>query len=191
MRASDVRNTTALLLVIGLPFRPPRNAIAHRAVTRGRKPLPITTINNRESVAVDESTPPRHDSREDRLAGADHHRAAGSRSSDADQTVVSVAGPAVSLPAPTVRRDNRWLVPAEFLPRAAALGHQTRLDLRPAMRLLIVVKCACRASWRASTRARPTSPSHSSDTQHRGARHRAVGRWSCSSKPTRSSSACR
>ncbi len=37
-----------------------------------------------------------------------------------------------------MRRDNRWLVPAEFLPRALSSAINTRLDLRPAMRLLIV-----------------------------------------------------
>ena len=37
-----------------------------------------------------------------------------------------------------MRRDNRWLVPAEFLPRALSSAINTRLDLRRAMRLLIV-----------------------------------------------------
>ena len=56
----------------------------------------------------------------------------------ADQNVVSVSGRLVNLPAPPVRRDNRWFVPADFLPRAMSLILDARLDLRRAARLLIV-----------------------------------------------------
>jgi N-acetylmuramoyl-L-alanine amidase len=106
----------------------------------GRKPLPITTINNQEYVAVDDiNTTFGTTSREDRLAGGLTITARGqSIVLTADQNVVSVAGRLVSLPAPTLRRDNRWLVPAEFLPRALSSALNTRLDLRRALRLLIV-----------------------------------------------------
>ncbi len=106
----------------------------------GRKPLPITTINNQEYVAVDDINATfGTTSREDRLAGGLTITARGqSIVLTADQNVVSVAGRLVSLPAPTLRRDNRWFVPAEFLPRALSSAINTRLDLRRSMRLLIV-----------------------------------------------------
>ncbi len=106
----------------------------------GRKPLPITTINNQEYVAVDDINATfGTTSREDRLAGGLTITAGGqSIVLTADHNVVSVAGRLVSLPAPALRRDNRWFVPVEFLSRALSSALNTRLDLRRAMRLLIV-----------------------------------------------------
>jgi N-acetylmuramoyl-L-alanine amidase len=106
----------------------------------GRKPLPITTINNQEYVAVDDINATfGATSREDRLVGGLTITARGqSIVLTADQNVVSVSGRLVSLPAPALRRDNRWFVPVEFLPRALSSALDTRLDLRRALRLLIV-----------------------------------------------------
>ncbi len=106
----------------------------------GRKPLPITAINNQDYVAVDDiNTAFGTTAREDRLAGGLTITLRGrSIVLTVDQTVVSVSGRLVNLPAPPVRRDNRWFVPAEFLPRALSLLLDTRLDLRRAARLLIV-----------------------------------------------------
>ncbi len=44
----------------------------------------------------------------------------------------------MSLPVPLMRRNNRWLVPIEFISRALAPIYDTRLDYRPASRLLVV-----------------------------------------------------
>jgi N-acetylmuramoyl-L-alanine amidase len=106
----------------------------------GRKPLPLTTINNQDYVAVDDiNTVFGTTAREDRLAGGLTITLRGrSIVLTADQNVVSVSGRLVSLPAPTLRRDNRWFVPAEFMPRALALVLDARLDLRRGARLLIV-----------------------------------------------------
>ena len=106
----------------------------------GRKPLPITTINNQDYVAVDDiNSVFGTTSREDRLAGGLTITLRGrSIVVTADQNVVSVSGRLVSLPSPPLRRDNRWFVPADFLPRAMSLILDTRLDLRRATRLLIV-----------------------------------------------------
>ena len=106
----------------------------------GRKPLPITTINSQDYVAVDDiNTVFGTTSREDRLAGGLTITLRGrSIVVTADQNVVSVSGRLVSLPSPPLRRDNRWFVPADFLPRAISLILDTRLDLRRATRLLIV-----------------------------------------------------
>ena len=106
----------------------------------GRKPLPIVVIANRDYVAIDDiNTAFGTSSREDRLAGGLALSIRGrSIVLSADQNVVSVGGRLVSLPAPTIRRDSRWFVPTDFLPRALALVLDTRLDLRRAARLLIV-----------------------------------------------------
>jgi len=106
----------------------------------GRKPLPLTAINNQDYVAVDDiNTAFGTVAREDRLAGGLTISLRGRTIVlTADQNVVSVSGRLVSLPSPPVRRDNRWFVPADFLPRALSLILDTRLDLRRAARLLIV-----------------------------------------------------
>lgn len=106
----------------------------------GRKPLPITAIGGQDYVAVDDVNAVfGTTAREDRLAGGLTITLRGrSIVLTADQNVVSVSGRLVSLASPPVRRDNRWFVPAEFLPRAMSLILDTRLDLRRAARLLIV-----------------------------------------------------
>lgn len=55
-----------------------------------------------------------------------------------DQALASVAGRLISLPAPTARAGNRWLVPVEFISRALAPIYDTRLELRAATRLLVI-----------------------------------------------------
>ncbi len=106
----------------------------------GRKPLPLTAINNQDYVSVDDlNTAFGTTAREDRLAGGLTISLRGrSIVVTADQNVVSVSGRLVSLSSPPLRRDNRWFVPVDFLPRALALVLDTRLDLRRAARLLIV-----------------------------------------------------
>ena len=115
---------------------PPLTVIARE----GRKPLPVTSINNQDYVAVDDiNTAFATTSREDRLAGGLTITARGrSIVLTENQNVVSVAGRLVTLPAPPVRRDGRWFVPADFLPRALSSALDLRLDLRRGPRLLIV-----------------------------------------------------
>lgn len=55
-----------------------------------------------------------------------------------DQTLASVGGRLVSLPAPAVRASDGWLVPLEFISRALALVYSTPLEFRPASRLVLV-----------------------------------------------------
>ena len=55
-----------------------------------------------------------------------------------DQTLLSVDGRLVSLPAAPARVGRRWLVPVEFVSRALALVDDTPIELRPDSRLLIV-----------------------------------------------------
>ena len=135
LRAAGVASVLALSLIA--TAQPASLTILSRD---GRKPLPLTTINNQDYVAVDDiNTAFGTTAREDRLAGGLTIALRGrSIVLTADQNVVSVSGRLVSLPSPPVRRDNRWLVPVEFLPRAMSLILDTRLDLRRSTRLLIV-----------------------------------------------------
>ena len=135
LRAAGVVSVLALSLIA--TAQPASLTVLSR---EGRKPLPFTAINNQDYVAVDDlNTVFGTTAREDRLAGGLTITLRGrSIVLTADQNVVSVSGRLVSLPAPTLRRDNRWFVPAEFMPRALALVLDARLDLRRGARLLIV-----------------------------------------------------
>src|SRR5687767_5495560 len=117
--------------------QPPALTVLSR---EGRKPIPITIINNQEYIAVDDLNAAfATTSREDRLAGGLTITARGqSIVLTENQNVVSVAGRLASLPAPVLRRDNRWLVPVDFLPRALSPAIATRIDYRRGVRLLIV-----------------------------------------------------
>ena len=129
------------MLIAGLSFLASAQAPSITVVSRdGRKPLPVTAINNQDYIAVDEvNTAFATTSREDRLAGGLTITARGrSIVLTENQNVVSVAGRLVTLPAPPLRRDGRWFVPADFLPRALAAALDTRLDFRRSARLLIV-----------------------------------------------------
>ncbi len=106
----------------------------------GRRTLPLVTIGNQDYVPLDEiATAFGGSVQEDRLAGG-LTMSVGGRAIvlTPDQGVVSVAGRLVSLAAPVVRQGNRWLVPADFLPRAIGLATSTRMDLRRASRLVVV-----------------------------------------------------
>jgi N-acetylmuramoyl-L-alanine amidase len=135
------RNIAAMLLVAGLAFQAAAQTPVLTVLSRdGRKPIPVSAINNQEYIAVDDVNATfGTTSREDRVAGGLIITARGqSIVLTADQSVVSVAGRLVSLPAPVLRRDNRWLVPVDFLSRALASAFNTRIDYRRGVRLLIV-----------------------------------------------------
>src|SRR5262245_32656582 len=55
-----------------------------------------------------------------------------------DQTLASVSGRLISLPAPPARQGRRWLVPLEFISRALAPIYDSRLELRKPSRLLLL-----------------------------------------------------
>lgn len=132
---------TAVVAVLALSLAVAAQTPSLTVLSReGRKPLALTTINNLDYVAVDDiNTAFGTTAREDRLAGGLTISLRGrSIVLTVEQNVVSVGGRLVNLPSPPVRRDNRWFVPAEFLPRALSLLLDTRLDLRRAARLLIV-----------------------------------------------------
>ena len=136
-----VAASVALVLVAGRSFLASAQAPSITVISRdGRKPLPVTSINNQDYIAVDDINAAfATTSREDRLAGGLTITAKGrSIVVTENQNVVSVAGRLVTLPAPPLRRDARWFVPADFLARALSPALDVRLDLRRAARLLIV-----------------------------------------------------
>ncbi len=106
----------------------------------GRRPLPIVAVGNQEYVPLDEIAAAFSSTvQEDRLAGGVTMSVNGRTIVlTPDQGVVSVAGRLVSLSAPVVRQGTRWMVPADFLPRAIGLATGTRMDLRRASRLVVV-----------------------------------------------------
>lgn len=141
MRRASVAVFAAVMLVSGLSWLVSAQTTPLTVVSRdGRKPLPVTAINNQDYIAVDDVNAAfGTTSREDRLAGGLTITARGrSIVLTENQNVVSVAGRLVPLPAPPVRRDGRWFVPADFLPRALSSALDVRLDFRRAARLLIV-----------------------------------------------------
>jgi N-acetylmuramoyl-L-alanine amidase len=115
---------------------PPLTIVARE----GRKPLPVSSINNQDYVAVEDINAAfGTTSREDRVVGGLILTVRGQNIAlTENQNVLSVSGRLVSLPAPVLRRDNRWLVHVDFLPRAMALALNTRIDLRRNARLLVV-----------------------------------------------------
>jgi len=104
----------------------------------GRRAVPVSMINNQEYVAVDDLAGPFGTTAREAAGGLTITARGRTIIVTADQTVVSAAGRLVSLPAPSLKRDNRWLVPVDFLPRALAVALETRLDWRRASRLMIV-----------------------------------------------------
>ena len=121
----------------------------------GRRAIPITVINNQDYIAVDDLAGPfATTSRE--AAGGLTITAGGPLILTADQNLVSAAGRLVSLAAPAVKRDTRWLVPLDFLPRALGPVLDLRLDLRRPTRLLVMGDLRVPASSRASTAAART-----------------------------------
>jgi N-acetylmuramoyl-L-alanine amidase len=142
------RTTVALLLALALPAisaisrsEAQNQAAGLRVLSRdGARRLNTSTVGGQEYLALDELASTFNLTvREDRLAGG-VTLASGGRTViiTADQPVVSVAGRLVSLTAPPVRQNNRWLVPLDFLQRAVGPLLDTRVELRRTSRLVVL-----------------------------------------------------
>ncbi|OFW31321.1 MAG: hypothetical protein A3H97_25200 [Acidobacteria bacterium RIFCSPLOWO2_02_FULL_65_29] len=104
----------------------------------GRRSIPIAIVNNREYVALDDLAATFQLAvREESGALTVSYRGR-TIVLTPNQALASVAGRLISLPAPTARAGGRWVVPVEFISRALAPIHDSRLDLRAASRLLVV-----------------------------------------------------
>lgn len=145
-----MRRSPGILLLIGI-FSLASTAASHLAVQgqaaalrvisrEGTRTLATIAVNNQEYVALDDVAALFSLAvKEDRLAGG-VTVASGTRTIivTPDQPVVSVAGRLVSLTAPPVRQNNRWLVPLDFLQRAIGSLLETRVEVRRSARLVVV-----------------------------------------------------
>jgi N-acetylmuramoyl-L-alanine amidase len=106
----------------------------------GRRTLPVIEVQNQQMVGLDDLA---------NLFQLQVREDAAARAITAtyknqtivltpEQSLVSSSGRLISLPAPLTRRNNRWLVPVEFISRALAHVYDARLDFRPASRLLVI-----------------------------------------------------
>jgi N-acetylmuramoyl-L-alanine amidase len=107
--------------------------------TTGMRALPTVLQNGVEMIALDDlASTFQATVRDDALARAITVTARGKTIViTPEQSIASVAGRVISLPAPPARIGGRWYVPLEFVPRALALVVETKLDLRKNSRLLI------------------------------------------------------
>ncbi len=107
--------------------------------SEGRRPLPTTIVGGQEMIALDDVASVLGVTvREDALAGAVTVTYGGQTIVlTPDQTLASVSGRLVSLPAPLTRSGRQWLVPVEFINRALGLIYDSPLELRKDARLAI------------------------------------------------------
>jgi len=114
---------------------------AYAVVSReGRRPLPTTSVNGQDYVAVDDlasafALTVRADALADGFTIATRGR---TLIAAANQPTVSVSGRVVLLPAPVAHLARRWLVPVEFVQLALAPLLDQRLQVRRPSRLVIV-----------------------------------------------------
>ncbi len=104
----------------------------------GRKPLPLALVNDQEFVALDDLAATFQLTVQDSLGAVTVSYKGKTVILTPDQTLASVAGRLISLPAPPTRQGRRWLVPVEFISRALGPIYDARLELRKPSRLLIV-----------------------------------------------------
>jgi N-acetylmuramoyl-L-alanine amidase len=104
----------------------------------GRRAVPVSVFNNQDYAAVDDLAAPFGLSYREVSGGLTVTVRGRTIIVTADQSVVSVNGRLVSLSVPPLKRDTRWWLPLEFLPRGLSLAVETRLDLRRQSRLLVV-----------------------------------------------------
>jgi len=104
----------------------------------GRRPIPLASANGQEMVALDDLAALFQLSVRDDAGAITVSRNGRTIVLTPDQTMASVAGRVISLPAPPARIGGRWYVPVDFITRAIAPIHDTRVELRRASRLLLV-----------------------------------------------------
>jgi len=105
----------------------------------GRRPLPIAMVNDQEFVGLDDLAAAFQLAVHEESLGAITVSYKGKTIVlTPDQTLASVSGRLISLPAPPARSGRRWLVPLEFVSRALAPIYDVRLDLRKPSHLLVV-----------------------------------------------------
>jgi N-acetylmuramoyl-L-alanine amidase len=105
----------------------------------GRHPLPLAMVGGQEFVALDDlATLFQLTVREESFGGLTVSYKGRTIVLTPDQSLASVSGRLISLPAAPSRNGRRWLVPVEFISRALAPIYDTPLDFRKPSRLLVV-----------------------------------------------------
>jgi N-acetylmuramoyl-L-alanine amidase len=132
--------TIALLLTAAaLSSQPTASPTLTLLARDGRRALPLTMVADQEFIALDDLASTFQLAVREEAQGAITVSYNGRTIVlTADQTLASVAGRLISLPASPTRSGRRWLVPVEFISRALSLIYDTRLDFRKPSRLLVV-----------------------------------------------------
>lgn len=104
----------------------------------GRRPLALAIVNDQEFVGLDDLASTFQLTVQESLGAVTVSYKGKTIVLTPDQTLASVAGRLISLPAAPIHQGRRWLVPVEFISRALAPIYDTRLELRKPSRLLIV-----------------------------------------------------
>jgi N-acetylmuramoyl-L-alanine amidase len=131
---------SAVFIVGGAIQLTGQNAAASLLVLsrEGRRALPLTVSGSQEMVALDDLAAMfQLTVREDRDALTVSYKGR-TVVLTSDQSMASVSGRLITLPAPPSRVGNRWMVPVDFISRALLPIYDQRLELRRPSRLLIV-----------------------------------------------------
>jgi N-acetylmuramoyl-L-alanine amidase len=129
-----------LVLAAAVPSSQPAGTPTLTLLGRdGRRSLPLTMVGDQEFIALDDLASTfqlavREESQEAITVSYNGRTIV----LTAVQSLASVSGRLISLPAPPTRSGRRWLVPVEFISRALSLIYDTRLDFRKPSRLLVV-----------------------------------------------------
>jgi len=138
---SPLLATIALLLIAAavLSSQPAAAPTLTLLARDGRRSLPLTMVGDQEFIALDDLASTFQLAVREEAQGAITVSYNGRTIVlTADQTLASVSGRLISLPASPTRSGRRWLVPVEFISRALTLIYDTRLDFRKPSRLLVV-----------------------------------------------------
>jgi len=104
----------------------------------GRRAMPLAMLADQEFVGLDDLASAFQLSIQESLGAITVSYKGKTIVLTPDQSLASVAGRLISLPAAPSRQGRRWLVPVEFISRALAPIHDSRLELRKPSRLLII-----------------------------------------------------
>ena len=139
----NFRSLTAFLLLLAgsvavLSSQPPSSPALTLFSKDGRRTLPLTLTNDQELVALDDLASTFQLQVQDSLGAITVSYKGRTIVLTPDQSLASVSGRLISLPAPPTRAGRRWLVPVEFISRALTPIYDTRLDLRKSSHLLVI-----------------------------------------------------
>ncbi|HEY7285190.1 MAG TPA: N-acetylmuramoyl-L-alanine amidase [Vicinamibacterales bacterium] len=104
----------------------------------GRRAMPITIVSDQEFVGLDDLASTFQLNVQESLGAITVTYRGQTIVLTPDQSLASVAGRLISLPAAPSRQGRRWLVPVEFISRALSPIYDSKLELRKPSRLLIV-----------------------------------------------------